>query len=156
MPSPGLIKHITEPMGLGVRTDGYVYEGYEIPIYYDPLISKLIVWALTRDEAINRMKRSLFEYKITGVKTSIPFLKRIMDTPDFENGTYDTHFIANNEDYLMTRNDCNQECEDLAIFVAYLDYMKKMGKNIGAEKPNGQGNASSWKEFSKRKNVTRF
>jgi acetyl-CoA carboxylase biotin carboxylase subunit len=156
MPSPGLIKHITEPMGLGVRTDGYVYEGYEIPIYYDPLISKLIVWALTRDEAINRMKRSLFEYKITGVKTSIPFLKRIMDTPDFENGTYDTHFIANNEDYLMARNDCNQECEDLAIFVAYLDYMKKMGKNIGAEKPNGYGNVSSWKEFSKRKNVTRF
>jgi acetyl-CoA carboxylase biotin carboxylase subunit len=156
MPSPGTIKHITEPMGLGVRTDGYVYEGYEIPIYYDPLISKLIVWALTREEAIRRMKRTLFEYKITGVKTSIPFLKRIMDTPDFINGTYNTHFIADNEDYLMARNDCNQECEDLAILVAYLDYMEKVGKNIGSENHTNGKEPSFWKEFGKRKSVTRF
>ena len=153
MPSPGLIKHITEPMGLGVRTDGYVYEGYDIPIYYDPLISKLIVWALTREEAIQRMKRTLFEYKITGVKTSIPFLKRIMDTPDFVNGKYNTHFIANNEEYLMAKNDCNQECEDLAIFVAYLDYMEKMGKNIGKNDTEQHDDFSSWKEFSKRRSV---
>lgn len=156
MPSPGLIRHISEPMGLGVRTDGYVYEGYEIPIYYDPLISKLIVWALTRDEAINRMKRSLFEYKITGVKTSIPFLKRIMDTPDFVNGTYDTHFIPDNQEYLMTRNDCNQECEDLAIFVAYLDYMKKIGISSESEQGNDKVETSSWKEFAKRKSINRL
>ena len=87
MPNPGLIRHISEPLGLGVRTDGYVYEGYEIPIYYDPMISKLIIWAKTRDEAIQRMKRALYEYKITGVKTSIPFLEKIMDTPDFVKGT---------------------------------------------------------------------
>jgi len=156
MPSPGTIKHITEPMGLGVRTDGYVYEGYEIPIYYDPLISKLIVWALTREEAIRRMKRTLFEYKITGVKTSIPFLKRIMDTPDFINGTYDTHFIAENEDYLMAQNDCNQECEDMAILVAYLDYMEKIGKKIGYHNHTSHKEISSWKEYSKRKSITRF
>src|SRR5512133_1473559 len=83
MPNPGKITHITEPLGLGVRCDGYVYEGYTIPAYYDSLISKLIVWGRTRDEAIERMRRALYEYKITGVKTTIRFLERIMDTPDF-------------------------------------------------------------------------
>lgn len=155
MPSPGLIKHITEPLGLGVRTDGYVYEGYEIPIYYDPLISKLIVWALTREESIQRMKRALFEYKITGVKTSIPFLKRIMDTPDFVSGKYNTHFIENNEDFLMTRLDCNQECEDLAMFVAYLDYLEKLS-SVNMNKEAETTNTSTWKEYAKKKNVIRF
>ena len=76
MPSPGVIRHITEPLGLGVRHDGYVYEGYEIPIFYDPMISKLIVWAKDRQEAVSRMKRALYAYKITGVKTSIQFLEK--------------------------------------------------------------------------------
>ena len=79
MPSPGVIRHLTEPLGTGVRQDGYVYEGFEIPIFYDPMISKLIVWGRDRDEAIQRMKRALMEYKITGVKTSIPFLMKIME-----------------------------------------------------------------------------
>ena len=156
MPSPGLIKHITEPLGLGVRTDGYVYEGYEIPIYYDPMISKLIVWAQTREESIQRMKRALFEYKITGVKTSIPFLKRIMDTPDFVSGKYNTHFIANNEDYLMTRTDCNQECEDLAMLVAYLDYRDKLSSVNVNSANHGSNEQSSWKAYTKQKSVSRF
>ena len=76
-PSPGIIKHITEPLGLGVRVDSYVYDGYEIPIYYDPMISKLIVWAINRKYAIKRMKRALYEYKIVGVKNNIGFLRRV-------------------------------------------------------------------------------
>jgi acetyl-CoA carboxylase biotin carboxylase subunit len=156
MPSPGLIKHITEPLGLGVRTDGYVYEGYEIPIYYDPMISKLIVWAQTRDEAIQRMKRALFEYKITGVKTSIPFLKKIMDTPDFVTGKYNTHFIANNEEFLMSRDDCNQECEDIAMFVAYIDYLEKLQHNQSSALNNPESEKSSWKEYGKQKSVIRY
>ena len=113
MPSPGVIKHITEPLGLGVRHDGYVYEGYEIPMYYDPMISKLIVWATTRDEAIDRMKRALYAYKITGIKTSIPFLHRIMDVPAFKEGKYNTHFIQDNEKYLGPKNDATQRVEDV-------------------------------------------
>jgi len=101
MPSPGTIRNISEPQGIGVRVDGYVYSGYEIPIYYDPMISKIIVWAETRSAAINRMKRVLEEYKISGIKTSIGFMKRIMETPDFVNGQYDTHFIEKNNDFLI-------------------------------------------------------
>ncbi len=153
MPNPGVIKHITEPLGLGVRTDGYVYKGYEIPIFYDPMISKLIIWAKTRDEAIARMKRALFEYKITGVKTSIPFLEKIMDTPDFKSGKYDTHFIEKNKAYLEIGEPCELECQDIAMFVAYLDFMKKQEYKV---RDNVTNKPSPWKEFGKKRNMLRF
>jgi len=151
MPSPGLICHISEPHGLGVRCDGYVYEGYEIPIYYDPMISKLITWAPTREEAINRMRRALYEYKITGVKTSIKFLERIMQATDFKSGNYNTHFIENNKDFLMQDPPCEDHCETVAIISAYVDYLDKSGST-----PNtkiSQNGSSPWKEFGRKKAV---
>lgn len=123
MPCPGKIRNITEPLGIGVRTDGYVYSGYEIPIYYDPMISKIIVWGENRLEAINRMNRVLDEYKISGVKTSIGFMKRIMETPDFVNGTYDTHFIEKNHDFLFELDQMEPELEDMAIISAFMEYL---------------------------------
>jgi acetyl-CoA carboxylase biotin carboxylase subunit len=152
MPNPGLITHITEPMGLGVRTDGYVYEGYEIPIHYDPMISKLIVWARDREEAIERMRRALYEYKISGVKTSIQFLERIMDCKDFREGKYDTHFIQNNEEFLLSDDTSKQYFEDLAIVTAFMDYQYKL-KDVqpcDCKKTNSQ-----WKDFGRRRNVFR-
>lgn len=125
MPSPGKIYKISEPLGLGVRTDGYVYEGYEIPIYYDPMISKLIIWGKNRDEAINRMRRALYEYKITGIKTSIKFLERIMSNPNFIEGNYDTHFIENNYDLLMENSNSN-ESTDMVVVAAFIDYLQKI------------------------------
>jgi acetyl-CoA carboxylase, biotin carboxylase subunit len=127
MPSPGVIKKIYEPLGLGVRTDGYVYEGYEIPIYYDPLISKLVIWGSNREEAINRMRRALFEYKITGVKTSINFLEKIMLNEDFINGRYNTHFIEKNWDSL-TQTSSYGNGEDMVIIAAYIDYMNRLNR----------------------------
>ncbi|MBT3384212.1 MAG: acetyl-CoA carboxylase biotin carboxylase subunit [Prolixibacteraceae bacterium] len=128
MPSPGKIYKISEPLGLGVRTDGYVYEGYEIPIYYDSMISKLIVWGKTRDEAINRMRRALYEYKITGVKTSIKFLERIMNNRNFIDGKYDTHFIEKNQEQLALSIPC-EDCDDIVIIAAFIDYLDKIDKN---------------------------
>jgi acetyl-CoA carboxylase biotin carboxylase subunit len=144
MPSPGTIRHITEPLGLGVRHDGYVYEGYTIPIYYDPMISKLIVWAQNRDEAINRMSRALEEYKITGVKTSIPFLARIMEAPVFQSGKYNTHFIEENKEFLFAAHDCDGICEDMALIAAYLEHTEKL-KQI---ETHGQvyKSSSRWKD----------
>lgn len=144
MPSPGTIRHITEPLGLGVRHDGYVYEGYTIPIYYDPMISKLIVWAKNRDEAIRRMSRALEEYKITGVKTSIPFLARIMEAEAFKTGKYTTHFIEENKDFLFAKPECDGVCEDIVLIASYLEYSAKLEKTRSSEpivKP-----ASRWKD----------
>jgi acetyl-CoA carboxylase biotin carboxylase subunit len=145
MPSPGLIRHISEPRGLGIRTDGYVYPGYVIPIYYDPLISKLIIWARTRTGAIDRMKRALYEYNISGVKTSIKYLENIMNHRMFEKGTYDTHFIDKYSSELTgIQEPCDFDCEDLAVITAFMDYTEKL-KKISATAPVPQ-NESSWKK----------
>jgi acetyl-CoA carboxylase biotin carboxylase subunit len=151
MPSPGVIKHITEPHGLGVRCDGYVYEGYEIPLYYDPLISKLICWGKTRDEAIARMKRGLYEYKITGVKTSIRLLVRIMDTPDFKEGKYNTHFIEQNRDFLFTMPPINPRVEDVALMTVFMDYIGKV-ENFQT-KVVAKNSKSKWRDCGRRKNM---
>ena len=157
MPSPGRVKHITEPLGLGVRHDGYVYEGYEIPMFYDPMISKLIVWGNTREEAIGRMKRALFAYKITGIKTNIRFLERIMEAKDFVNGDYDTHFIENNMDFLMEKQSCTGDCEDVAIITSFLHHYNNVMENTSQEiSQEDCGEASEWKRFGKRQGVIRF
>lgn len=147
MPGAGNVLHITEPLGLGVRTDGYIYEGYKITVFYDPLISKLIIWAQNRDEAVKRMKRALYEYKITGVKTNIQFLERIMNTPDFVNGTYDTHFIEENEKFLLSGENCQHECEDLAMIMAYVEHQSHIDKRLNFN--NNNQRKSNWKEYGK-------
>ncbi len=154
MPCPGRIHSITQPLGLGVRTDGYVYEGYEIPMHYDPMISKLIVWAQNRSEAIKRMKRALYEYKITGVKTSLKFLERIMDTEDFISGNYDTNFIEKNRDNLLDNNFCDRECQDMVIIATYIDFINRMNKVIPTKELNPAKNR--WKKYTYQKNFDRL
>jgi pyruvate carboxylase subunit A len=92
-PSPGKLKEYRSPGGVGVRVDDGVYTYYTIPPYYDPMISKLIVWGRERNEAIRRMKRALYEYVIVGIKTNIPFHKAVMENPRFVEGELETHFI---------------------------------------------------------------
>jgi acetyl-CoA carboxylase biotin carboxylase subunit len=153
MPSPGIIQHITEPLGFGVRHDGYVYEGYEIPIYYDPLISKLIVWGKTREEAIERMKRALHSYKITGVKTTIKFLERIMHCPDFIEGNYNTHFIENNKNFLEEQDKCQGDCKAIAIIAAFIDYHNRISQAQLKVAQNTSGN--NWKLSNRKKSMFR-
>jgi acetyl-CoA carboxylase, biotin carboxylase subunit len=93
-PSIGRIQYLHPPAGPGIRNDSGVYEGGEVSIYYDPLLSKLIAWGSDRLEAIDRMKRALREYHITGVRTNIPFCVLVMEHPAFVAGEFDTHFIA--------------------------------------------------------------
>ncbi|MEO0144608.1 MAG: acetyl-CoA carboxylase biotin carboxylase subunit [candidate division WOR-3 bacterium] len=92
-PSPGKIEFLIEPNGPYVRVDSGVYTNYEIPIYYDPMISKLIVYGNTREEAIERMICALSEYKIFGIQTNIDFLIEIFKSKKFRDGTYTTKFL---------------------------------------------------------------
>lgn len=92
-PCPGTINVYHAPGGHGVRLDTHVYAGYKIPPYYDSMISKLIVVAQTRDEAIKKMQRALDEYIIEGVKTTIPFHQRLMRHPRFKSGDFTTKFM---------------------------------------------------------------
>jgi pyruvate carboxylase subunit A len=93
VPTPGKIKSYNPPGGTGVRVDSGVYSSYTIPPFYDPMIAKLIVWGRNRTETIERMKRSLYEYVITGPKNNIPFHKAVMENPRFVKGQLGTHFI---------------------------------------------------------------
>lgn len=92
-PSPGEITGFHLPGGFGVRVDTHCYSGYRIPPYYDSLIAKLVVFALSRDEAIEKMAGALEEFTIEGVHTTIPFHRRVMQNEIFRSGNYDTSFI---------------------------------------------------------------
>ena len=93
-PSPGTIEEYHPPGGFGVRLDSHLYQGYELPIFYDSLIAKLISYDLTRDGAIRIMKRALEEFKIEPVKTTIPLYLKVMDDTQFKSGDFNTDFIS--------------------------------------------------------------
>jgi len=93
LPSPGLITVYESPEGRNVRVDSGAYKGYEVSLYYDPMISKLITWGIDRNMAIKNMRRALNDYKILGIKTTIPFHLRVMYNKTFIDGNYDTTFI---------------------------------------------------------------
>src|SRR5437660_11166070 len=92
-PSPGLIRHLELTQGPGVRNENGVYSGYTVPVYYDPMLSKLVAHAETREAAIARMKRALAEYRVEGIQTTIPFFSFLMDHDDFRAARFDTGFI---------------------------------------------------------------
>lgn len=93
MPSPGQVDFYLPPGGFGVRVDSAVYQGYSIPPHYDSMVAKLIVWGKTREEAIAKMKRSLQEFSIEGVHTTIPFHLKLLDHPKFVQGDFDIKFL---------------------------------------------------------------
>jgi pyruvate carboxylase subunit A len=115
-PSTGVITAYLSPGGIGVRIDGAVYKDYAVPPYYDALLAKLTVRGRTWDETVSRMHRSLEEYVLRGVKTTIPFLKRIMEDADFRAGRFDTSYLETHShvfDY-----DETLEPEDLVVAIS--------------------------------------
>jgi len=140
MPSPGKIEHLRIPSGgLGVRLDSGIYEGYRVPLEYDPLLSKLISWGCSRKEAISRMKRALSEYHIYGIQTNIPFFKRILSHPNFVSGDYNTHFIANLEE---KTEDQNSEEKTVALIAVGI---KSFQENQNGLFSNKLSRRSNWK-----------
>jgi acetyl-CoA carboxylase, biotin carboxylase subunit len=93
MPSPGEVTFLDVPGGPGVRVDSAMYQGYKIPPFYDSMVGKLIVWALTREEAISRARRALREYRLEGIKTTIPLHLRLLEDEAFRSGDYHTGYL---------------------------------------------------------------
>jgi acetyl-CoA carboxylase biotin carboxylase subunit len=92
-PSPGQITRLISPSGPGIRRDSGMYEGWTVPLEYDPLLAKLIGFGTTRQDAINRLQRALVEYFVGGIKTNIPLFRRILRNEDFRAGRIDTGFL---------------------------------------------------------------
>ena len=93
MPSPGLVRALSTPSGPGVRDDRGIAPGFEIPVFYDSMIAKLVAWGDTRPDAITRLSRALDEYRVVGVKTTVPFFRWLIRQSSFQEGRFDTTFL---------------------------------------------------------------
>jgi acetyl-CoA carboxylase biotin carboxylase subunit len=135
LPSPGVILGLRAPAGPWVRNDSGVYEGYTVPRFYDTLLAKLIVWDADRAAAIERMARALAEYRIVGVRTTIPVLDRIVAHPDFRAGRLDTSFLER----LMPELQASPERHAaMALIAAVLTQYEHLGRgDLAAPSPQG-------------------
>ncbi|MFI5298733.1 MAG: acetyl-CoA carboxylase biotin carboxylase subunit [Polyangiales bacterium] len=139
MPSPGKIVTLKTPSGPGVRDDGGAYPGATISSFYDPLVSKLSVWAPTRALAIARMRRALGEYVVTGIRTNLAFHQKLFEHPEFVAGDFDTGFIPRHRDALMgyAKGDPNDEQLAAAIAIAAAQLEQRAGAATAVEGAQG-------------------
>jgi len=121
LPSPGTITRLRVPDGPYVRNDSGCYEGAEISVHYDPMISKLIAWGQDRGSALARMRRALDEYQVRGIETNLAFHRRCVRHPDFVVGDYDTAFIGHNAAAFAPTMDPREL--DAAIVASILDHV---------------------------------
>lgn len=143
MPSGGKIVALREPTGPGIRVESALYEGFEVSLFYDPMIAKLVAWGETRAEAILRMRRALTEYRIAGLKTSIPFHMGLMDSPRFQWGQFDTKFL---ESFAAPPpQDLDHQARLAAMVGAMLHHeggLRALGISHGGDQAGG---ASAWR-----------
>ena len=154
VPSLGEITTMAEPSGPGVRVDSSIYRGGRVPIYYDPMLAKLIVWAPTRAHAIRRMRRALEEYRLVGIHTVIPFHIGVMDSLDFQVGNLDTNFVAEFLEQANFNKRANGEAENVAAMAAALvtDRKRQTG-SAAAPLPAGDGGAAPDQQSNWRRNA---
>jgi acetyl-CoA carboxylase biotin carboxylase subunit len=150
LPNPGRIESLRVPGGPGVRDDSGVYEGFEVPMFYDPLISKLIVHAETREAAIARMRRAVSEYTVTGIKTTLPFFDRALRHPKFIEGDFDTGFVAR----VLSENDDRARPTEMAMAVAAVAAYRGR-RESGAAPGSGTLETSLWWRLGNLEAVTR-
>ena len=151
IPSPGLITSFRLPSGPGVRNDTGVTTGSTVPVFYDPLISKLVVWGEDRPQALARLSRALQEFQVLGIETTIPFFQWLIREPAFRDGQFDTTFV----DQVLIRRErpfasVSAEGEEVAAIAAALHTLLRSG----AARPGGEVGAarakSSWKQGARR------
>jgi acetyl-CoA carboxylase biotin carboxylase subunit len=155
IPSTGILRHYRTPEGAGVRVDSGVLRNSTIPVYYDPMIAKLIVWGKDRQEAVSRTRRALHEYQVGGVNSTIGFHRVIMDNRKFLDGDLSTRFLE--EEYPDNNyGGPAEEIRETAALAAALDRFAKERKiTLGRERRN-DGSRSNWLMTHRLRNLTRF
>jgi acetyl-CoA carboxylase biotin carboxylase subunit len=152
-PSPGTIRMLQTPSGPGIRDDSGVYEGWTVPIDYDPLISKLVAWGPARKDAIDRMQRALHEYRVEGIQTNLNFFVEVLNDSDFRNGQFDTGFI---EKWIKKRTapaPPTQVERDLAVLSAILAETERGRASVKPAEADGSPPASLWKTTGRRRSL---
>lgn len=142
LPDIGKLETYKIPQGLGVRVDDGFVEGMDIPIYYDPMIAKLVTHGKDREEAIERMIRAIDDYQITGIETTLAFGKFVMEHDAFKSGNFDTHFVKNffKPEYLTKYN--AEEAEIAALSIAKI--FKESKKLSNATLSESTDSSSNW------------
>jgi len=157
-PSPGQITRLISPSGPGIRRDSGMYEGWTVPIEYDPLLAKLIGYAETRPQAIQRLERALYEYFVGGIKTNISLFRRILKDPDFRAGKLDTGFLDRLLANKATHTDPHRELIAVvaAGILATLDPKQTFPGESGLPAPaNGKAPAepSNWRRAAREQGL---
>ena len=136
LPSPGRIRRCRIPQGPFVRVDGYCYTGYRVPIYYDPMIAKLISWGKDREDCINKLQRALAEFSLTGIKTNILLHRNILAHKYFLDGTYTNHFVEQTMGG-KNRKELSSFVDDRVFLIAAaIHAFRKYKKRSNLEKPS--------------------
>jgi len=151
LPSPGRLESYVPPAGPGVREDSGVYSGWTVPLEYDPMIAKLITWGRDRDTALDRMRRALGDYRIHGVRTTIPFHRALMDHPAFRAGAFDTGFL---DTHTLDLSGDDSAHEQRAALAAALIAAHDRRLRLAADNRR-QGPMNRWKWASLREGLTR-
>jgi acetyl-CoA carboxylase biotin carboxylase subunit len=141
LPSPGTIESLRVPSGPGVRDDSGAYPGCEISSFYDPLVSKLSVWAPDRPRAIARMRRALEEYVVTGIRTNLAFHQNLFAHPEFVAGQYDTGFIDRHRDALLGWPDVASDDAEVWAAAVALAASRLEGGAPSSARAGGDGSA---------------
>ena len=144
-PSPGVIRACRHPQGPFVRVDSYAYPGYEVPIYYDPMIAKVITWGETRKEAIDRMQRALTEFILSGIKSNIALHKTILEHPKFLDGSYTTQFLEKNFEVLEPQLFKEVDDHVFLISAAITAYNDRKSKDV-----RQLNTLSQWKKIGRK------
>ncbi|MBK6941925.1 MAG: acetyl-CoA carboxylase biotin carboxylase subunit [Planctomycetes bacterium] len=155
VPATGVVRHLDVPGGGRVRIDAGIYEGMTVGLHYDSMLAKLIVRANDREEAIARMKRALAEFHVTGVKTNIPFLLRVFDTPEFLSGKYDTGFIERNLATLKAPPSDGMTRDVALVAAAVAHAIRKRRSQTANTGGGGDANASAWLLAARREGLRR-
>jgi acetyl-CoA carboxylase biotin carboxylase subunit len=144
LPSPGPVRELRVPSGPGVRDDSGIVAGYQVTPHYDPLLSKLSVWAPTRELAIQRMARALSEYRLVGLRNNLAFHRRVMQQPEFLAGDYDTHFIERHANALLQSDALSEtDARDLVAAAAVVQAHRLQQAGTIANTRTGESNAAS-------------
>jgi acetyl-CoA carboxylase biotin carboxylase subunit len=155
LPSPGRIVELRAPAGPGIRDDSGAAAGLDVPIFYDPMISKLVAWAETRPAAIRRMRRALAEYVVGGIRTTIPFFTWLLEQPEFLNGSFHTTYL---DDVLKSRQgrrfvEPDPRSEEIAAIAAAVQAVLSAPGNHGAGVANPPASAGRWKSDARAKGL---
>ena len=144
LPSPGTITVLREPGGPGVRDDSGAYEGCTISAHYDPLVSKLCVWAPDRERALAKMRRALGEYVVAGLRTNLGFHERLFEEPGFLRGDYDTGFIERHADTLLSGTRIPESDHKLVAAAIALHAYRAEQLGTRASEASPSGGLSPW------------